>query len=145
MVGRTSMRGIHPFLYLALGLLSLVGCQDTPEGNKAKKDIRVASDSTGKALNVEKEEYKKKLEADLDKLDDKLKEYKEKASRAKDDAKVKMDNQIEALQVQRDKTREKLKDLGGDTKEAGAEVKKGLDKATGDLKDAFEKAKKSFE
>jgi chromosome segregation ATPase len=130
-------------------LVLTVGCQDTPEARKANKDakreIGEAADATGKALKVQKEEYRKKIEIDLGRLDDQLATYREKLSKATDDMKAEMQKQIDRLQAQRDQVREKLKDLGGDTKEAWEEVKKGLDQAVGNLKDAFSKAKDRFQ
>jgi len=135
----------HSIVLPALALALVIGCQETPENKKAKKEIKEASGATVDALKAQKDEYKKQLEADLDKLNDSLKDFKERAAKAKDEAKVKMNKQIEALQEQHDKLRGKLKDKGGDTKEAWEEFKKGLDKAKDDLKESFEKAKKSFD
>jgi len=137
------------FLTLSLiALGALAGCQETPgakkANDKASKEIKEAENATADALKVQREEYKKKMDADLEKLDSKLDTWKEKAKDAKGDAKVALEKQIDTLEVQRDKVREQLKDLKGDTKDAWAEVKKGLDKAMGELSDAFDKAKDSF-
>src|SRR5205823_1753006 len=94
---RTVKMKPHLLILPALALALVFGCQDTPENNEAKKEIKEASDATVQALKAQKGEYKKQFQADLDKFDITLKEYKEKASKAKDDAKVKMNKQIEAL------------------------------------------------
>jgi len=133
----------------AFALVVTVGCADSPEARKAntdaQKEIREAATATGKALRVQKEEYRKRIETDLGRLNERLKIYKDKASQAGDEAKASMQTQIDKLQGQRDKVREKLGDLGGDSQDAWGEVKRELDKAVGDLKDSFEKAKDSFE
>jgi peptidoglycan hydrolase CwlO-like protein len=142
--GRNIMKKL---LWLAAPLFALavtLGCQETPESKRAKKEVKEGADATVKALEAQRTEYTRNLQSDLDKLDDQLRTWKDKAKNAKDDAKVAMQKQIDKLQDQRDKLGDKMKDFKADTKEAWEETKKGLSKAYDELKDAFEKAKDSF-
>lgn len=136
------------FLTVPLFLMTLLGCQKTSETDRANRDVqgesKEAVQAINKALKTQKDEYKKKAEADLDRLDDTIKNYTEKFNKAEDDVKEKLKLQLDQLQRQRDHIRNKLKDLQGDTQDAWIEFKNGLDKAFSELKEGIEKGKDQF-
>lgn len=126
------------------GLCLLSGCIDSPQANQAKekaeREIRKAEEPTADWVKIQREEYRKKVDADLVKLDQRMDSWKEKIKAANDDAKIKMQKRMDELKIQREKVREQVKDMNADTKEAWADVKKGADKAVAELHEAFEKA-----
>src|SRR5262245_17268935 len=136
------------FVFRLIVLFLVVGCQDTPTARKAnekaRKEIGEAGDATAKALQVQREEYRKKIDADLERLDAQLDTWKAKAKEAKGDAQVAMQKKIDDLKVQRDKVADRLKDLKVDSKEAWEDFKTGTDKAVRELKEALDKAKDLF-
>lgn len=137
------------WLALLLTLPLALGCQESsPEAkranDRAKKEVGEAADASAEALRQQREEYRKKINTDLERLDDQLKTWKEKANQAKGDARVRMQKQVADLEVKRDKLRERVKDLKADSKNAWEEMKTGIDKAATDLQGAFDKAKDEF-
>jgi len=133
-----------------VGLALLVaGCQPaSPEAqhkrDEARRKSQEAAEATTAALRQEKEDYRRRIQKDLDELDAQLAQWKARAARATADGKTKLQKRVEELQAKRDRVKVRLDDLGADSKSAWAEVRKGLDQAVGDLKDAFARARDEF-
>ena len=136
-------------LVTSLFILPLsTGCQDSPESRKAnqeaQREINEATRATGDAVAVQKREYRKKMESELERIDSQMKVWKVKMQDATGDAKASMQERLDQLEVKRKKAAERLEDTAEDSKAAWADVKQGLDRAFNELSDAFGKAKEQF-
>lgn len=142
------MRKLIGLTLVVSGLMAVGGCMQSPEADRANREAeresKEAASAVGKALQVQKNEYQKKAEADLESMNITIQSYSSRMEKARDEAKAKMKPQLEQLQRQRDNLRDKLKDLGGDSQDAWNEFKKGFDRAMGELKDGVDRARDSF-
>ena len=84
------------------------------------------------------------MESELERIDSQMKVWKVKMQDATGDAKASMQERLDQLEVKRKEAAERLKDTAEDSKAAWADVKQGLDRASNELSDAFDKAKEQF-
>jgi len=122
-------------LWTALvGLGLLVGC-NTAAG--VKEDSRQAADYT----YDKKEEYQRKLAAEMKELDVKLDELKAKAGRASDSVKAEFAKDMEALDRQKAVLAEKMEAVKTSSASGWNDVKAGANSAMDSVKQTYEKAK----
>jgi len=122
-------------LWTALvGVGLLVGC-NTAAGVKA--DSRQAADYT----YDKKEEYQRKLAAEMKELDVKIDELKAKAGRASDSVKAEFAKDMEALDRQKAVLAQKMEAVKSSSASGWNEVKAGANSAMDSVKQTYEKAK----
>lgn len=122
-------------LWTALvGLGLLVGC-NTAAG--VKEDSRQAADYT----YDKKEEYQRKLAAEMKELDVKLDELKAKAGRASDSVKAEFAKDMEALDRQKAVLAQKMEAVKTSSASGWNDVKAGANSAMDSVKQTYEKAK----
>jgi predicted nuclease with TOPRIM domain len=90
------------------------------------------------------QEYREKMEAQLNELAAKLEELKGKAAKATADARAEMAKQIEALKPKLEAAQQKLKELQAASGPAWDKLKEGAEKAMADLKKTWESVKSKF-
>jgi hypothetical protein len=135
---------------LLLAARALPACQPgttTPKagGEDVKKDARDTADKAGQLAKEKKDEFVKATQVELDRMDRQLDEWKAKAKSASGEAKEKLDKKIAELEPARQRARQKVDELKADSRQAWEdELKPGVEKATGEMKAAWEKAKDVF-
>jgi TolA-binding protein len=140
------------WMLILAGLFALSGCQeksaDQTPGKVTPEDVRR---DAGKAVNTAaeyseqaKEEFQKKLEAQLNELDAKIAKLREKGLDLKDEAKVKWDQKMADLEKKRSAARAELDKVGHSSAEAWKDVQKGASSAWDELDKAFSDASKEF-
>ena len=117
-----------------IGVSLLVGC-NTASG--VKEDSRQAADYTYE----KKEEYQRKLTAEMRELDVKIDELKAKAGRASDSVKAEFARDMEALDRQKAVLAEKMDAVKSSSASKWDDVKAGANSAMDSVKQTYEKAK----
>jgi predicted small secreted protein len=117
-----------------IGVSLLVGC-NTASG--VKEDSRQAADYTYE----KKEEYQRKLTAEMRELDVKIDELKAKAGRASDSVKAEFARDMEALDRQKAVLAEKMEAVKSASASKWDDVKAGTNSAMDSVKQTYEKAK----
>lgn len=134
------------------GLFAAIGCEQKPSdrtpGTVTSEDVR--SDA-GQAVETAveysqqaKEEFRKKLETQLNELDAKIAKLREKGGDLKDDAKVKWDQKMSDLEKKREAAHAKLAEVGQSSADAWEDVRKGAQSAWDELDKAFRDAAEEF-
>ena len=140
------------WMLMLAGLLAPIGCErkapDRTPGKVTSEDVRR---DAGQAVNTAveysqqtKEEFQKKLEAQLNELDAKIAKLREKGHDLKDKAKANWDQKMAELETKREAVSAKLAELGHSSAEAWKDVQKGAQAAYDDLDKAFRDAAKEF-
>ena len=134
-------------LFTALGCEQQSAVQTAP-GKVTSEDVRR---DAGQAVNTTveysqqaKEDFQKKLEAQLNELDAKIAKLREKGGDLKDEAKVNWDRRMAELETKREAARAKLAEVGRSSAEAWKDVQKGAQSAWDDLDKAFRDATREF-
>jgi len=117
-----------------IGVSLLVGC-NTVSG--VKEDSRQAADYTYE----KKEEYQRKLTAEMRELDVKIDDLKAKAGRASDSVKAEFARDMEALDRQKAVLGEKMEAVKSASASKWDDVKAGANSAMDSVKQTYEKAK----
>lgn len=94
---------------------------------------------------TQRDAYKQKLEAEIDLILAKILEFKAKAKIAVADARIQATSTIQGLEQRLDVTKERLSELNSASDDAWESVKSGVEKAWGELRDAFTEAKERFQ
>lgn len=89
--------------------------------------------------------YQEKVQAEFEKLNAQIDEYRAKASQAQADAKIQYQNQLEKLSAKQAAAEQKLKELQASSEDAWQEIQLGFENAWNDLKGAFSEAVSKFE
>jgi len=92
-----------------------------------------------------RQDYQRKVEAQWEKVNAQINEYKAKVDQAQADAKVQYYNQIEELQTKRDAAQAKLDELQRASESAWDEMRRGFENAWTELTTAFDSAVQQFE
>ena len=109
-----------------------------------RRDAGKAVKTAGEYSEQTKEEFQKKLEAQLNELDAKIAKLREKGRDLKDEAKVKWDRKMTELETKREAASAKLAEVGHSSAEAWKDVQKGAQSAWDDLDKAFRDASREF-
>ncbi len=125
---------MRTFWTALIGVSLLVGC-NTVSG--VKEDSRQAADYTYE----KKEEYQRKLTAEMRELDVKIDDLKAKAGRASDSVKAEFARDMEALDRQKAVLGEKMEAVKSASASKWDDVKAGANSAMDSVKQTYEKAK----
>ncbi|MGA2061495.1 MAG: hypothetical protein ABSG67_13515 [Thermoguttaceae bacterium] len=133
-------------------LFAAPGCERNPadrtHGNVTPEDVRhdagQAAKTAAEYSQQTKEEFQKKLEAQLNELDAKIAKLREKGRDMKDEGKVKWDRKMADLEKKRDAARANLAEIGHSSAEAWKDVQKGAQSAWDELDKAFRDASQEF-
>lgn len=130
---------IASWIVLALGIVALVAgviISRRPGDRTSSESGKDFREKTQSAQN----EFVKKMEAELEKVDAKIAEMKKKAENATDEAKTEYKKQIRSLQGKKSSFQRKLNELQNASGQAWEEFKAGVQKAVDDLKKASDDA-----
>lgn len=145
------------WIWVLVGLFVALGCEQKPADRTPEKatpktvtseDVRRDAGQAVKTATEysqqTKEEFQKKLDAQLSELDAKIANLREKGRDLKDDAKANWDRKMTELETKREAARVKLAEVGRSSEEAWKDIKKGAESAYNDLDKAFRDAAKEF-
>jgi seryl-tRNA synthetase len=125
--------------------VNLTFAQQSPVTRQEVK--KEAADTMEKAkayAEQQKQIYTKKVQATLDDLSKRIDQLKDQAKVAKGEALTKIQSALADLKVKEDQAKQKLQELGSSTGPAWEQVKAGVDKAVGELQNAYNKASSYF-
>lgn len=134
-------------------LMVLLGCGSQDDSAKAKqavtagevkKETKQAAEAAKEYTLQQKEEYQKKLEAQLKEMHQKIDEFAAKTAKAATDAKAKLQEQTDALHKKWEATEKKFKEMQKTGGKAWEELKSGTDAALDDLKKSYDDALSHF-
>ncbi len=139
-------------IMMAAFLLVSGGCGSQEEPGKGKLPQVTGGEQvkqkTGAALESvkiytlqQKEEYQKKISAELDELQKKIDELKSKAQASASEARAKINEEIADLQKKAGDLKKKLSGLGTATGKAWEDLKSEVDKGIDELKKGYEKVR----
>jgi len=139
-------------LFVVMGFLVALGCERKPAnqtpGKVTSEDVRrdagQAVDTAAEYSQQAKDEFQKKLDAQLTELDGQIAKLREKSVDLKDEAKVNWDKTMADLEIKRDAVRAKMTEAGQSSGEAWKDVQKGAQAAWDDLDKAFRDASEKF-
>jgi hypothetical protein len=154
------MRRLGPALLL--GGLAL-GC-GPPTGSSQSGVPRVAKPPTGAGASVEetrrevresananraveqqkREEYQRQFQAQMDKLNDEVKDLGERAAKASADARVRLDRQLADVKERQADLQKRWDAFKASSGDAWEEMKGGLDRAYGELRRSYDRAAAEF-
>jgi hypothetical protein len=117
---------------LAIGL---VGCSG---------DSRSHSGRTPDGASSQREEYRRRARAELDKLDDQLANWRAKAKAATGPAKADMEKMLDQLKQKRDEAAQRLEELKDEHRGDWDELKRKADTAFSDFKEAAGRVRLQF-
>jgi predicted RNase H-like nuclease (RuvC/YqgF family) len=106
---------------------------------KVMKEVKEAVRTALAYTEQQKEEYQKKINAQLDEMQKKMAALKAKAEQAKPEMQAKLKAQMDALRKEVDAAQKKIEELKAASGKAWEDMKAGLDKALEDLKKSDEK------
>jgi hypothetical protein len=124
-------------VFLAAGA-GLVGC------NPQEPTTGDAVGAADEALDQQKDAYVQQMEAALDRTEQQLEQFREKAASMTGGAKAEAELQIQALEEQTEATRDKLGEVESATAETWQDMKAGMDAALQNLEAAYEQAATQF-
>jgi len=133
-------------------LFAAQGCERKPadrtHGKVTSEDVRrdagQAVETAAEYSRQTKEEFQKKLEAQLNELDAKIARLREKGRDLKDEAKANWDRKMADLEKKREAARAKLAEVGHSSAEAWKDVRKGAQSAWDELDKSFRDASREF-
>ncbi len=132
---------------LALTLSGVLLACTTKESSKqpvtqedVKRDTQRALETTQAYTQQKKEQYQRKIEAELDELQRQTDDLRARAERARGKAKATLDDQLADLQQKQVAARHKLEELKAAGEPAWEKLQRGLDDAVGEAKRAYERA-----
>lgn len=140
------------WILMLAGLFAAIGCERKPAdrtpGKVTSEDVRrdagQAVKTAAEYSQQTKEEFQKKFEAQLNELDAKIAELRQKGRDLKDKAKADWDGKMAALETKREAASAKLAEIGHASAEAWKDVQKGAQAAWDELDKAFRDAAKEF-
>ncbi|MDH3359229.1 MAG: hypothetical protein OEL55_00010 [Desulfobulbaceae bacterium] len=91
-----------------------------------------------------KEDYRKKIEAQLKEWGEIIEELKNKASKAAGELKKEHESEIKTLVDKKNDMQKQLKEFISSSDDAWKVMRKGLEKAATDIKKAFKQARKKY-
>ncbi len=136
----------NTLLFPLAGILLVYGCEKpaTSGPDQGKYDAKEVVHSAKKTMLEKKDEYQRKIQTDLDKMDAQLDILKGKINAASADAKAELTKKYNALEEQRNAARKKFDEIKHASEEAWVEMQEGMDKVLHELKEAYEKAMEHF-
>ena len=108
------------------------------------RDAGQAVETAAESFQQTKEEFQKKLDAQLPGLDAEIVKLRQKGRELKDEAKTNWDQKMADLETKRDAARVKLAEGGSSSAEAWKDVQKGAQSAWDELDQAFRDASREF-
>jgi LPS O-antigen subunit length determinant protein (WzzB/FepE family) len=147
-----SMMSRFVWMLMLASLLAVLGCEQKPAdrtpdkvtSEDVRRDANQAAETAVEFSQQTKEEFQKKLDAQLKQADAEIARLREEGSELKDEAKVDWERKMANLETKRDAARAKLAEVGASSAEAWKDVQKGAQSAWDELDQAFRDASQEF-
>ena len=133
------------WLALTAPLLAADKKNDKATAENVARQFRKAMEAAKSYSYEKKDEYQKKLQASLDRIDRQIEVWKEKADEAKGKSKKEYKQKVADLKRLRARAQTQLKRVKKATPGAWEDVKSGVSSAMSNLRQAFEKAASHFQ
>ena len=142
----------YVWILISVGLFAVIGCEQKPEdltpdkvtSEEVRRDANKAVETAVEYSRQAKDEFQKKLETQLNKLDAKIVALREKGGDLKDQAKENWDKKMADLETKREAARDKLNEVGRSSADAWEDVRKGAQSAWDEVDKAFRDASQEF-
>lgn len=122
-----------------------------PDGSKTVEETTVTKSTSGagaekpvETSEESKEDFKAKVQKQIDSINEQIDSLKKDASTASSDAKVSIEKKIAVLEKKRDDVSADLSKIGDQTGRAWTKFKSGITKAVDELQDGYKSARKEF-
>ena len=109
-----------------------------------KKETREALEATKEFTLQQKEDFQKKIQAELDRMQKQIDRLRAKADDAKTEAQADLNKAIAELQKRKDAAGKKLQELESASEHAWGNLKSGLNTAMEDLEKSYKRALSHF-
>jgi len=147
---RKNTKLIMPFFVLSFFMLGLLfGCggqeeQQAVTGEDVKEEAKEAVETAGAYAEAKKEEYQKKLDAQLEKYQQKIDALQAQGRVMTQDAKDTLNEKLETLRDKKEALQQRADELESKSGKAWEDLKAGIDESMEDLNTALEKAASHF-
>jgi hypothetical protein len=130
------------YFYTGLLALTLTACTSTSK-TEARNEVRTDAEQTRARTTMTKDEYQRKLEARLDRIDREMDEERARAEKRKMDAKARREynERMEDLRKLRADTRSKWDEMKNATADGWEKFKDGVDNSVDRLDRAWDRFK----
>ena len=138
---------LFAILFLMTGVFAGCGGQEDQQavtGEDVKKEAKEAMETTMAYTAAKKEEYQKKLDAQLNKYQQKLDALQVQAETMTQEAKTEYEEKLETLRQKKEALQQKAGELKSKSGKAWEDMKAGIDNAMKDLDAAFDQAASRF-
>jgi len=135
------------FSFFMVGLLFGCGGQEEQQAvteEDVKKETKEAVETAGAYAEAKKEEYQKKLDAQLEKYQQKIDALQAQGRVMTQDAKDTLNEKLETLMDKKEALQQKADELESKSGQAWQDLKAGIDESLEDLNTALEKAASRF-
>lgn len=129
------------FSILAINALQ---AEDSSKATKVKQKASETVDATKEYASEKKEQFQSRMKKDLENFDAEIERLKEKSKSAVGSAKQEIEDQLRKVEAQRVTVAEKMGELSRSSGDAWKDVKKGVESAYSEMKNAFKKASSHF-
>jgi signal transduction protein with GAF and PtsI domain len=136
---RLVFSGVIALLMLLIGFS--VQAETKVSASEVKKETVEAVEAAGAYADERKEEFTKRMRANIDELDREMNDLKKETETASKEAKATANKRILEIQKKRDAMLEKYEALEKSSDKAWKKMKTGLEKAWGEVKSAYSEAK----
>jgi chromosome segregation ATPase len=143
----TSPITLFAISFFMIGFFAGCGGQEEQQavtGEDVKKEAKEAVETTLAYTEAKKEEYQKKLNAQLDRYEQRLDALQARAEAMTGEAKDALDDRLEMLRQEKEALQQKADELETQSGRAWDDLKAGLDEAVENLDAAFEQAVSRF-
>jgi TolA-binding protein len=131
-------------LGLGWGGQAVAGTKSGVSAEDVKKETKEALGAAKELTVQQKEEFQKKMRAELDRMQKEIDRLSFKTNQAKKETQAELDKAIKELQKQKDVTARKLQKLESASGKAWDDLKSGLNTSMEELGKSYERAKSRF-
>lgn len=133
-------------LLLVFGVIAIAaqGCAQKPTEKPLEHTVRKVSAETSEELKQTKAEFEGVMKANLEKLEEEVRELKMKAGKLNQAARTKWNEEVAELDAKQKAARDKLDEVTRSTGEAWKSLRGGAKNAWEELEKAVQKARAAF-
>jgi len=111
---------------------------------ETRREVRESANADRAVEQQKREEYQRQFQAQMDKLNEEIKDLGERAAKAGADARVRLDKQVAELKERQAELQKRWDSFKASAPDAWEEMKGGLDRAYDELRRSFDRAAGEF-